>query len=260
MKKKIFVAITCMSLCASTYVAQATPRGYSTEGIDYTLKPDSLNNWSFGIYTMNAEQRVTITDSRIYAAPGAPRSPFQADMLYDRTMLYVGYDLPSFFTIYAGLGQNTAEWKTYKSYEFAANSDSSGKYAYNLGLLFNIFNHDFHEPMLLEDELLINGSCEIFFSKAEMFGQTLDWQQMNASLTASLVNDISGNKKFLPERMAIFLGPIFSTFQTGGLKEEQSFGFTAGLDLQYNPSMSFDFGVQKFDLDMGYRLGFNVRF
>ena len=229
----------------------AVPLLTSNYGKDYYVSVPDLKQWSCGLYLDSMERKL---DNPVEFTSGAKLS-------YQRNMGYIGYDFFPCMTTYATVGTGTL-----KIGNNAPTSDNCAQYG--VGVHFNLLDKDILDPTLEEDKIRVTAGMEYIASNPDFdpFGNGLDKQnisfdELSGSIVVSLVNDIEGNKSFLPFSLSVFAGLLYSDLITNvhNLKTDGQVGFTAGLEIFYTESVSFFLAVQNIG-DSGYTAGVNLRF
>ena len=240
MKKTIILGLAVLLNTGALCNLHAAAREVSNRGRDYMVGPAELSAVSCGAYLDTLTRDVDIM-----------RMP--ESMRVSKIMAYVGYDVTSWLTPYLTLGQATTR------FDF---DPSSSKLAYGGGLQFNFMDHEVPDPTLLEDRIRLNGNVQYTRTGAEdQWGNDLTWGELESSLTVSIVNDLDGNIQFMPDSIAIFLGPMYSGVQSGDIKggDSSAFGFLIGLEVFYTQRVSLSAQYNKVGED-GFAAGLNVRF
>jgi len=105
----------------------------------------------------------------------------------------------------------------------------------------------------------LSTGASITMSQGDWRGDSVDWNEVCVSMTASVVNDVAANKFFNPEAIALYVGPLFSMLQSSDLEEDNKFGLTVGVEVMVSESLSFDIGVRHFE-SSGVNGGLHLRF
>ena len=112
----------------------------------------------------------------------------------------------------------------------------------------------------MEDKFRINASISLFRTEFDVSGTDRDYVELDAQLTFSLVNDTSGNKFYLPESIALFVGPIYNDLISGDVDESgERFGVTAGLEFFSVKRVAVGLRYEQYDKS-GFVGGFNIHF
>jgi hypothetical protein len=229
--------------------AIAVPLQTSNNGQDYYIGVEDLKQWSCGLYTETMERKLTNV--------GEPQS--QAVLNYERTMGYIGYDILPYATTYATIGFGNLKIGE----GFPASNNSA---EYGVGVHFNLLDKGIWDPTLTEDKIRVTASMEYIASNPSVSGygmnnSNINFDELSGSLIVSLVNDVQGNKTFLPFSLSLFGGLLYSDLTTNvhSVKQDGEFGFIAGLEVFYTESVSM-FGAAQEIGDPGYSAGLNVRF
>jgi hypothetical protein len=246
MKKTIFSLCTVIFLAAVRIEAQAGSRAPSNLGREYLVSVNSLSAWSFGGYVDVGEKTLTLD-----------RPHQNVDLACTKYMTYLGYDVFSWLTPYLVAGTSQSKFSGGYWDEMA---DSSAQYG--IGIQANLIDHEVADPTLMEDRVRLNAAVEYSVTQADYAGQALDWVDFDASLTLAIVNDVAGNILFVPESIAFFGGPIFSTWSSHDFKPAQNrdeLGFTVGMEVFYTTSVSLNIRANMLD-HTGMTAGLNIRF
>lgn len=243
MKKRFLIACLSVVVILSN-ISQliAAPVGRSNSGRDYLAGTQDLSAWSCGLYFTSIDREVKLFDTFN-----------NVSMKQDKILGYIGYDIVPWFTAYLVGGSS----KNRIGAGNAVDSDSE----FGLGVMFNIFDTEIEDPTLLEDRLRLNANVQ--YTKGSgtyVDGITgIDWYELSGSLTLSVVNDLTGDKFFVPNSIAFFIGPAFSLLTSGEIEAEKNAGMTAGLDIFLNEKVSIELAYTKFEKST-YSAGVNVRF
>ncbi len=237
MKKYIF---TFVGLFYASSLIYAMPRIASIHDPEYAISMADLSKWSCGISMENQERQLSYKH-------------WSADAKIRKQFLYVGYEYLPWLTAYAVGGSakiNVAR---------AFNSDDSGS-EIGVGAQANLLTHDILEPSFFEDKISVNAGAQLTKSDTEIYGDTVDRNELSASLTVSLINDVEGNKIMYPNSIAIFAGPIYSDYIASDLEVSgDKLGMTMGLEIFLTPSMAINIRADKFD-QSAYSAGFRLDF
>lgn len=245
MKTRILLAMFLFCV-AGTRVVSALPIANSNAGRRYLLLTGELSRWSCGIYYEDGEREVEVRgmDTMMQSRKG---------------LVYVGFDVMSWCTAYAIAGPNKTK--------FGDSDYSDNELEYGGGANVNLLDYDILSPTLYEDALRINAGAQYTFTESEWRGRDVEWRELLATLTVSIVNDLDGNKFFLPESIALFGGPVFSYIDSSSisgvdgtsLKANDKMGFTAGLEFFVTDTVTFDVKLKKFDSE-SYAAGLHFHF
>jgi opacity protein-like surface antigen len=216
------------------------PIGATDSGRDYLVPAADLSKWSGGVVGRTRERDVTVNESS-----------FEQTMKRTQGMVYLGYRVLPWLVTYGGLG---AGWTKLDSGDYG---DMEIEFAG--GLHANLLYHDIMAPTLLEDRIRIDAGCEYATAQTETTMDDLEWDEFSASLLFSVVNDVTGNKLYAPESMAIYAGPIYSDLLGDEVDEEEALGLAAGLDVQATERVAVTLGVELFDAE-SIVLGVNVNY
>lgn len=238
----LFGVVFVYFLLGSFSLTTAAPIGRSNSGRDYLAGTQDLGAWSCGLYFMSIDREVELF-----------KSLPNISMKSDKVMGYVGYDIFPWMMAYiiGGSSETRIGWGNV--------ADSKGEFG--VGLLFNILDTEIEDPTFMEDRLRLNAHIQYTKSSATYSdGITdIDWNDFSGSLTLSLVNDLEGDKFFVPSSIALFAGPAFSILQSNEIEQEDEFGFVIGLDVFLNEKVSLEVAYTQFE-ESAYSFGVNVRF
>lgn|GEM_PF-1251716 len=222
----------------------ALPVGRSNLSREYLVSPQDLSAWSIGLSAVKLERDVTL---KTYGS-GLP-------MKSTKTMGYVGYDVLPWVTFYAvgGGAQTRIGW---------FNNSSSGA-EYGFGVTLNLIDTEIEDATAFENRLRLSSHLQFTRGSAGMNGvyglSEITWDDFSGDLTLSVVNDLEGDKFFVPNSIALFFGPTFSVLSSTSIEQDKIFGLTAGLDIFLNEKVNLELAYTKFDAGT-YSIGVNVRF
>jgi hypothetical protein len=237
MKKNIGVAcIVTFLLVGSFSVIVAGPVSSSNLGREYVISDSDLRSWSFGLYANSSERGL---------------KPVGSAKL-ERTMGYIGYDFVPWLTTYvtAGLGKASIN---------PASGDN--QFNYGLGAHLNLIDKEILDPTLYEDRVRVTAGLQYIAATAKYINTDTRFDEFSGSLILTLINDLEGNKDFIPNSLGLFGGLLYSTFVTDkeNLKADGNVGFTVGFEIYYTESVALYIATEKIDKS-GYTAGVNVRF
>jgi len=225
-----------MMLVPST--AKAVFLGNSDFGKEYLLGVEDLSKWCGGIYVESMNRKVGYNG-------------LSQTMELDRSMLYVGYNFMPWITTYITAGSGPVS--------LTNDPDPfDGDTSMGVGMHFNLLDHDIMDPTLFENSIRINGRCEYTFNSIDGLGIG-EWQEIQISLTLSIINDLNANILYLPKAIGLFAGPVFSDILFGDIDEETKTGAFAGMEVYYSERVSFYGGVLTIG-DSSTAFGLHVRF
>lgn len=242
MNIRSFLAASTACLMAGGLTVFAAPRGGSNLDREFVLGSSDKDNWSCGVTFSTRERQVEI---------------LEVETPLDSTMLaaYIGYAITPWATLYGIAGEFSSEFDSV----FASSKDNS--FLYGASLQLDLFSHEIQDPMLMENKIRVNATLGYVASQVEAFGDEQDFQEFQASLTASIVNDVVGSKLFLPESIAVFAGPVYSSTLSDDVDDspDDNVGMTVGLEIFHTKRVSYYASMEDFD-NVGYSAGLNVRF
>jgi len=228
MKNHIFVScfVVFILFAVTSSMLHAVPIGNSNAGREYLAGASDLGNWSCGLY---ADLRSHNVDTRWH--------PSTTEYVSQGGMIYIGYDLVRWITAYVVGGGS----------QISLGGSGTGSAKYGVGMHFNILDHEIMDPTLFEDRLRLNAGWLATATQAEWSSHGTDIYEAFASLTVSVVNDLEGPKKFVPNSIALYAGPLYSGLFSADVFGKTPLGFTAGLEIFYTERVSFSVGVNQFN-------------
>ncbi len=162
----------------------------------------------------------------------------------------LGIEVTPWLTAFLGTGRADHQLGT---------QGSDGSQTFEAGFLFNLIDHEILDPTLFEDKLRVNAGLSLAYSDAEWDDDEVQWQEITAFLTASIVNDTIGNKFFNPNSVAIYIGPMFNYIESSDIELRETFGFMAGIEVFLTESVSLDMGLRHLD-STGFEGGLHIDF
>lgn len=241
--KKYSILLVVIALSSVATACFAGPRGGSNWGRDYVVASQGLDPWSAGLYYHNREREVQVQPSRVPTL-----------MKISEILVYAGFDLRPWWTVYASIGESKAK--------FGASEYDDGEMAYGFGTQFNLFDHEIEDPFLLEDRVRINAGGEYVLRETESAWRgNLEWQELTGYLTVSIVNDVQADKMYYPDSIAVFAGPMYSDILGDDIKtpSSDSFGYMVGLEVFCTKRLSLHVSMEAFE-ENGYSAGVNLCF
>jgi opacity protein-like surface antigen len=250
--KKHTITFTCLlfALLVSLLPSvTAGPISGSNENYDYLMGGSDFSKFSIGVYS---KKRALL----VGAEPGFT----EYEMTMKKTTAHIGYDILRWATVYALGGVADTRLDT-GYYPAGYHQDYNGdEVELGAGVMFNLIDHDIADPSLIEDRIRVNASFEYTSCKStwRYATATVDWTELFASLTVSIVNQIHGNRQYWPNSIGFFAGPIFSHIESSSLEHDGDSGFMAGMSIVYSENLTFDFGFERLESE-GYVVGVNIR-
>ncbi|MBN2301437.1 MAG: hypothetical protein JXN60_02850 [Lentisphaerae bacterium] len=244
---KNFISITGSAyilLVCSVAQTLAMPVGNSMDSINYRYHASDLSQWSAGVYLSPRERNISHDLIQDYTL-----------LSEDTITLYLAYDYKRWVSLYcsvAGGESSTDGW------------ESEGIYDIGAGLRLGLLDHDIMDPWLIEDRIRLTGYLQQTITGTKLAGKDVQWIETYASLVLNIINEVTGNKSYLPHAIGVFIGPVFSDIQSRGLSnmsvnEQRQFGYTAGIEIFYTERVSFELGLENFG-PSATKAGIHVRF
>lgn len=242
--KTIQTWITVLTIAFVCLPALASPRGGRNQAIHYLDRESEHEKLSVGVYYHYRQRDVAIDGSGI-----------AGELEENRFVGHAGYDLLHWLTVYGIAGWNDADIG-----RAVSSKDSNANLVLGASVGMDLFSHEIQDTVVMEDKFRINASASIFSTEFEASGKDRDYVEFDAKLTFSLVNDLSGNKYYVPESIALFVGPIYNDLVSGDVDETgDRFGVTAGLEFFSVERVSVSFRIEQFD-ETGFIGGLNIHF
>jgi opacity protein-like surface antigen len=238
MKRSVVVyLVAAMTVASGLTEGLAAPRGGSSAGKDYLISSEALAGWRCGAYGGTGNREVEIDH-------------FDRDMRTSMGAAYAGYAVVPWLSPYVSVGVSKTK--------FDEASSEGNEAALGLGANLNLLNHEILDPALFEDRLCINGAVQYEAMGAKLYDDDVQWSDLSAWLTVSIVNDLTGSKIFAPMSIALFGGPMFS-YLIGDVEAKDLVGFTAGIEVFLTQRVSFDVRAESIG-DTSVWGGIDVRF
>ena len=204
----------------------AAPRAATSAGENYLVTERDLSGWSIGLFGNSRERDVTLD-----------KTLSTTTLDETRVLGYVGYSLFSWVSVYLYGGQTDAT---------LARQNSTGTVTGG-ALEFNLLSQLLMDPGLEEDHFRVHSTVSYTSSEAESGLATWEFNEVEANLTFSIVNELSGNKLFLPQAIGLTAGGLVSVLQ-GDLEENgDSVGYLLGLDFLWTDHITMTIGVDSLD-------------
>jgi len=232
-----FLFLLLPFLCASP--AHAIPIGNGNYAREYMVGTASLRRWRCGIFTDIHSQRVW---TRWH-------NPNTATFQRSGAMAYVGVDVVRWLHLYAAMGGSSSSIGIAPA---VASPKAAG------GMHLNLLDHEILDPTLFEDRIRINADILAGASHVDWQGNGSWIFDGYASLTFSFVNDLDGNKAYVPYSLAIYAGPAVSVLYSGNVRGRNPFGATAGLEMFCTERVSLHVGADIFGTSVTPSAGVHV--
>lgn len=208
----------------------AEPLGNVPTPIDHLVTARDLHRFGAGVYGGTTKRGIEIDGLR-----------GERELKGDSIMAYVSFYPLTWVSAYAAGG--------YARYGL---SDAMGGYGprdsqWAFGARVNLLDHDVADPWIFEDRVRLTANVHYGMQDAEIGNHgTYEWSELKSSIMVSLVNDVVGNKLFLPLTISLYAGPVYSVLG-GDLNETEEFGFAGGLQTQLSVHTALSVGVEDLD-------------
>lgn len=213
-KYTVALALIVSFLAANVF---AGPIGNQNAGRKYFIAAKDLSPWSTGFFARSGNRAARVSG---------------IDEKYDYTHFaaYIGYDFFPWVTTYVLAGGNNTS--------FDGTGDDVAKPEFGFGMRFNVLHHDLLDPTLFEDVLLVNAAWQFTSSDGFRNDSEQTVQELYANVTISIVNEILGDKFYLPNGISIFAGPSYSVVESSSVSPDDNFGILLGLEVFYTKRIS----------------------
>jgi hypothetical protein len=223
-KKNVLAIVTVVSVLSLANVAAwAAPMGNVMAGRKYFVAAKDLSPWTAGVY-FRGMSRDGEVDNTAQTIEGS------------KLCLYTGYDVLPWMTPYVKLGTGSI------SLDGSGNKDYNPEFGF--GLRLNLLHHEIMDPTLFEDVIMINASCEYSVTEATRDEDTQAFAELYAAATVSILNEILGDKFYLPNGISLFLGPTYSIIESSATTTDDDFGFLFGVDIFHSERVSYYFSAE----------------
>lgn len=144
---------------------------------------------------------------------------------HDRAGGFVAYDVFRWLAVY---GMAAYTWNGFD--ELGDRKDNST--VFGAGAWINILDTELIDGLALENRFRIDANAQFLLCDSEIFSEDIKYTEIYGSLTASLVNEIVGNKSMWPEAIGVFFGPVYTAWDSDDFETEyDDMGFAVGLDV-----------------------------
>lgn len=244
MKKHIYtVIVVVLTVLVNLSIANAAPVSNSGASMDYAVNDQSLSGWCIGVYGSSRDRDVRLD-----------KTNFEFELEQQKVMFYVGYSVIRSLLIYAVVGENETTPLGMGQIDPAHEIEFGG------GIQLNLLDRDLPDPTLMENLFRINAGAQITHTSSEYPGFNWEWEEVMAYLTFSIVNELDGSKLFLPNAIALYVGPVYSSIISDDIEQVgDEFGYNIGMEVFFTESVSFDLGLRRFD-ETGFAGGLHIRF
>ncbi len=241
MKKHTYIQPVVTFLLGTILSVGAVPISSQDDPFDYAVRGPDLSAFSIGLYSMQTEREIK------WDATGATQVLKQ-----QKVQGYLGVDVLRWLTIYAVGGGSEAKFGD------NATADSEGEYG--VGFRASLLEHFIKEPVPMEDSLRLNlGGQYTRNSSDDGVGGNVEWNEITAELTLSIVNHTQGHKAFTPESISLYFGPLFSHYMSDDFETEDNMGAVAGMEIFFMDTIILDIEFQHFE-ETSAGVGINFHF
>ncbi len=237
----ISLGVTLFLLGATTFPSKATSIAKSKLVREHFVADRDASAWSIGVFAADRNREVE-------------HNRMKYDFETSSILAYLGYDVLPWLTAFGAAG--TTESK-FAGNAWADKDDSQAEFM--IGLNANLIDQSILDPLLMEDRIGVHASAYISRGSGDWGSGDTDWTEFNIQATASIINDVRGNKIFWPEAISIFGGPVYSEIHSSEFDVENNFGFTAGMEIYFTERVSINAGLDNYD-DSSFFAGLHVRF
>ncbi len=223
--------------------ASASPRAAEASGTHYLLAADNLGGWHLGGFYRYADREVNNSDS--------------SALKQNKFSMHLGHDLLSWVSVYGFLGTVTA-----KVEPWAGDNDPSLEYGG--GIWANLLDHDLLSSLTLETRLRLQALAQISAASPEINGWDNNYVETYGTVTLSVVNELIGNKRYWPEAIGVFFGPVYNDISFDNEDDVEltgaTVGITGGLDIYLTRKTTLSLGYEAFEGDNALNAALNFRF
>jgi hypothetical protein len=157
---------------------------------------------------------------------------------------FVGVDLFKIFTVYGKVGIISADFNS----DIFGKLDGSDEFAYGVGISSRILSHDILDSFAAVDKVRVKAWAEYNLYSSDTARGDYEWEELYIGAVVGIVNEINGEPGYSLDSIALYFGPVYSTF-FGDLEEEESIGLTIGTEVFFSPRISATLGVDSYDFD-----------
>ena len=213
MNKTSVMMVAALSAACMALPAVAAPRVPEASGQNYLIAAEDPSPFHVGAFFRNHDRTVTLDHGGTYK--------FNTD----RAGGFVAYDITRWLAIY---GMAAYTWNGFD--EIGDRKDNST--VWGAGVWVNIFDTELIDGLALENRFRLDANAQFLTGEADVYSYDLSYTEFYGSLTASIVNEIVGNKTMWPEAIGVFFGPCFTAWDSDDFETEyEDFGFAVGLDV-----------------------------
>lgn len=241
MKKLISILSVVVLSTLTTLSLDAQVLGQSNEAREYMVSLDDMHSWSCGFYYKTLDRDLA--------------GGWQRQVSMTRDMFYVGYDPIDWLTLYVngGIGKTKVD-----------KDESANNGVFGAGARLSIIDKEIMDPTLIENRLRVTAGMEYTATQAQVRYEKTDFNEFSANLLLTLSNDLEGNKDYLPNSIALFIGPEYSNYMTDDdtIDEAEALGLLYGMQVFYTESVSLNLSASMYDEAgaSGFNAGVHVRF
>ena len=207
--------MTVAALCAACLAlpALAAPRVPEAAGQNYLVAAQDPSPFHFGAFYRNHDRTINLDNGG------------QLTFNTDRCGGFLAYDIFDFFAVY---GMAAYTWNGLD--EFGDKKDNSTIWGF--GAWINLFDTELIDGLALENRFRLDANFQFLTGDCDVYSEEMSYTELYGSLTASIVNEIVGNKTMWPEAIGIFFGPTYCDWKSDDFDTKyDNMGFAVGLDV-----------------------------
>ena len=239
----ILLASLLGALGLAAVQASASPRAAESSGAHYLLAAEDLGGWHLGGFYRYADREVNESASQ--------------SLTQNKFAMHLGHDILPWISIYGYLGSVTA--KIEPSF-----GDNDPTLEYGGGLWANLLDHDLLGNLAVETRLRLQALAQVSAASPEINGMENDYVEFYGALTLSLVNELIGNKKYWPNAIGLYFGPVYNDISFDDEDRVEltgaTVGITGGLDIYLTRYTTLSLGYEAFENDKAFNTALNFRF
>lgn len=205
--KLLACLVAAVTVCTAVY---ASPRAAEASGADYLVAAEDLDGFHIGAFYRYTCREIDDFDN----------------LSQDNIAFVLGYDLLRWASIYAfvGMGDAQLDVRNYGDHDFSA--------IYGFGGWVNILDHDLISALSCESRIRLSATAQYMMGSPEINGVEADFSEFYGALTLGIVNELYGKKDLWPDALGLFVGPVWSVYDSDDFEATGSeAGMAFGLDI-----------------------------
>lgn len=222
-------SIIAAFLMALPGLVTASPRAVEGDGFSSLFSARDLSAWHIGGYYRRLKRDIDF--------PLMDTTRLELN----RAVFYTGYNITPWLTVY-GLAGNIDPHLVQVPGGGSSGTEIGG------GLWINLLDHELVDQLQLENRISVEAMAQYSRGNPEFGDFDLTYSEVQASLTLSIINDVSSGTIYWPETVSLFFGPVYNHLNSSDFDQANNeFGLCIGSDIGLSRRVRLSLAYEKYD-------------